>query len=180
MGTNYYAVMNKSKFTETEILDMQSEEEHIELEDGEFLVHLGKSSFGWRFSLHIYPASGIMNWFDLQNIIHQGIVIYDEYGEEVPYDVFCGIVMDRNRDMEFPMKILANRNTPDKFEILEGGILGGYVIVNDDYEYFDATGYSLDKKGNIITPIDGRHCIGNGRNTEDFCQTYDYMIGNFS
>ena len=45
-------------------------------------IHLGKSSYGWRFSLHVMPEDGIANLDDWRARWNQpGAVIRDEYGE---------------------------------------------------------------------------------------------------
>lgn len=167
MGTNYYANIdrNKTKLSATEIEVLEYEPELSNPDD--FLIHLGKSSSGWRFSLHVYPEIGIMNWNDVLNkIVLNSIEILDEYGDAIPVQDFIRIATDRkSHKAEFPIKVCPR-----------GKRLGEWIEVWSDDEYFEQTGYRLDKHGLNIHPIDRDHCIGNGSENE----TFDYIVGNFS
>ena len=48
-------------------------------------LHIGKSSAGWKFMLHIDPDNGINNLDDWVKIWSQeGAVIRNEYGDDIP------------------------------------------------------------------------------------------------
>lgn len=60
--------------------------------------HIGKSSAGWCFSLHIYPDEGIKNWDDWKSYLLQGgMYILDEYGRDVPIAEMTTIITKRYR-----------------------------------------------------------------------------------
>jgi len=63
MGTNYNIIINN---------DVGEE------------LHIGKSSMGWVFSLHVYPERGINTLYDwLPLLLDSGNLIQDEYGRNV-------------------------------------------------------------------------------------------------
>lgn len=82
MGTNYY-VKTKQK----------------QLVDGwmqPIILHIGKSSYGWYFSLHIIPQYGLNELEDWKNFL-KGKVIHDEYGRVISYNkMIKTIVRDFN------------------------------------------------------------------------------------
>lgn len=44
--------------------------------------HIGKSSYGWHFTLHVYPDDGINDLSDWEPLLKaKGTSIIDEYGE---------------------------------------------------------------------------------------------------
>lgn len=47
--------------------------------------HIGKSSAGWCFSLHVYPEEGINTLQDWKKYL-QGKTIVNEYGENVSFE----------------------------------------------------------------------------------------------
>lgn len=155
MGTNYYAV-----FDEKDVLPAPA------CDDGPNIVHLGKSSIGWRFSLHVYPEQGIMNLLDvMSDILFTARRIQDEYKVNYTIAEFLEIVTERERKVTYPIDIPAP---------LQSYI---YRIHNreDLVEYYrDHLGYELDDKNLIIHPIDRDHCIGNAKN-----RTFDFIIGQF-
>lgn len=57
--------------------------------------HIGKSSAGWAFSLHVDPADGIRGLDDWVRLWDEpGARIVDEYGRAVtPYEMLCTIVL---------------------------------------------------------------------------------------
>ena len=72
MGTNYYAT--KGAKEPCECCGRPYEEERL---------HIGKSSGGWCFSLHIIPEMGINDWLDWERELASGAwKIVDEYGDE--------------------------------------------------------------------------------------------------
>lgn len=82
MGTNYYF--------HTEICDhcQRSERQHI-----------GKSSGGWCFTLHIYPEDGILDLPDWQKRWEEGKgEIRDEYGTPFSPTEMLRVVTERGRD----------------------------------------------------------------------------------
>lgn len=54
-------------------------------------IHIGKSSMGWPFAVHIIPEEGINSWGDWLKKLN-GQRIYDEYGTEVSLETLDEIV----------------------------------------------------------------------------------------
>ena len=136
MGTNYFLHSQKCPHC------------GIEQEDK---MHLGKSSAGWCFSLHVYPELELSNWEETWEYIvfrveDQGCEIKDEYGETIPLGLFFSIVWDRHCKVPHSLDWLnKNHALPGPF-------------------------------GLARHPIDGTHCIGNAGNNTPI----DYFIGEFS
>lgn len=60
------------------------------------VLHIGKSSYGWHFSLCIYPLLGINNLDDWKKIwSFSGCKIYTEYGEEIPEEELMSYIVDQ-------------------------------------------------------------------------------------
>ena len=88
MGTNYYLVKGE-----------HAPEGHFEHPLNGFLkhgtgrppmIHVGKSSGGWCFSLHVYPEHGIKTLSDWKafapTLLLEGWRVEDEYGEQHTLD----------------------------------------------------------------------------------------------
>ncbi len=80
MGTNYY-VIDESKMCKH--CGVGSEE-----------IHLGKSSYGWCFALHVYPEQNINNLEDIIAFIGDK-QIKNEYDDNVNLEEFLDIVTNR-------------------------------------------------------------------------------------
>ncbi|SFK63759.1 hypothetical protein SAMN05216302_101131 [Nitrosomonas aestuarii] len=82
MGTNYYMHLGKDGDDEVnKIFDP---------------VHIGKSSVGWCFSLHIYPDKGVSDLNDWEKLFcSDNASIRDEYGNVVTAEVMTDIITDR-------------------------------------------------------------------------------------
>jgi len=64
MGTNFYAYENTCECFANEKL------------------HIGKSSAGWCFSIHVIPEKGLNNLEDWKKkLLSKGVTIQDEYGD---------------------------------------------------------------------------------------------------
>ena len=73
MGTNYYLHKESS-----------SKCGHCGHDPGSQVLHIGKSSFGWAFSLHVIPERGINSLEDwITEWGKPGTKILNEYDEEV-------------------------------------------------------------------------------------------------
>lgn len=84
MGTNYY--MKKSGACPC------CKREHETL-------HIGKSSAGWCFALHVMPERGINDLEDWQKLWNEpGVTIETEYGEQVTAEEMTQVVTQRSRD----------------------------------------------------------------------------------
>lgn len=92
MGTNYYL-----QFPDTNICP------HCGRRDEGERLHVGKSSGGWCFSLHVIPERGIEDLKDWEPFFLQGD-IWDEYGEKVPVEEMRQIITSRGRKrpMDYP------------------------------------------------------------------------------
>ena len=75
MGTNYYVATNHC-----ECCDRYDEEYHI-----------GKSSYGWAFSFHGYPAERLVSWKQWKEFLKNKIIM-DEYHERIDYDSFVDMI----------------------------------------------------------------------------------------
>lgn len=139
MGTNYYLHLN-------ECPTCQRPEDSW---------HIGKSSWGWCFSLNTHPEHGINTLDDWQREwAVWGRVIRDEYDEMVPAAELLETITKRFRKVEDP-------NQPPS----------GY---RDWNEFYRRNYAEPGPSGLLRHVVDGRHCIGHGDGT------YDLMRGEFS
>lgn len=118
MGTNYYV----------KILDKEP-------------LHLGKSSGGWCFSLHVYPEDGINTLDDWKSIFCDPYtLIKDEYGHRI---------------------------TPR--ELLQWITQRGWQSLDAlTQEFFDLNHAEPGPNGLLRHKVDGVHCIGHGKGTWDY------------
>lgn len=112
-------------------------------------LHIGKSSAGWCFSLHVIPDSGINSLEDWRDrFAVDGSKIRDEYGEEIA-----------------PNDMLA-RITNRSWKPFGKGRFAGY----GSEEEFHRRNYSeRGPKGLLRHKIDSRYCVGHGEGTWDLC-----------
>ena len=97
MGTNYYSV--KRGFEDLEPGDfwdrMRAALDDPENDD---ILHIGKSSGGWCFSLHIIPDRGITDitkW--VPYLLDKDRVIINEYCERITYEEMLETITNRRR-----------------------------------------------------------------------------------
>ena len=114
--------------------------------------HIGKSSAGWNFSLHVYPDEGIndlQDWIDLWNKTwrEEGLepFIQDEYGSPITVEEILKIITERS---------WAGKKTDPRYF--------------DQYTERDPNSELLRRK------IDGFSCIGHGSGP------WDLLISDFS
>ena len=113
MGCNYY-LKYKGKMTIQEHNNLTDFSERVqELDNGyvynnhyyqelpndfSHILHIGKSSMGWHFSLCIYPSLCINNLEDWK-ILFDNYEIEDEYGDLVSKDEMLDTITNRKRDV---------------------------------------------------------------------------------
>jgi hypothetical protein len=135
MGTNYYLRTNACPHCG------RSDEER----------HIGKSSAGWCFSLHVYPDEGIRtlkDWEAQMKTLNSGI--YNEYGDKLDYKDMITVICDRKWDRK-PKPV-------------------GY----DSWEDFNNQNHSVNGPNGLSRHQIDNRCIGHGEGT------WDYLIGDFS
>lgn len=129
MGTNYYLVKPESEPCP-----------HCGRTDPEERLHIGKSSAGWCFALHVEPddrthpqtlGQWVVRWSK------PGVHIEDEYGERVTPEQMRVVVMERERERP--------------------------VGPNFNWTANDAE----PAPGNLIRARVGEHCVGHGSGTWD-------------
>jgi len=104
-------------------------------------IHIGKSSAGWCFSLHVYPENGIKDLDDWETKwTIMGSRIRNEYGQEIT-----------PQEME---KIIQDRGWPKKNEI-------------PTVQWLNENRAVPGPKGLARHRIDGQHCTGHGEGTWD-------------
>lgn len=114
--------------------------------------HIGKSSGGWCFTLHVEPGNGINSLEDIKKL-WKGKTIKDEYSEKISHKKMLSIITERKWKHE-----------KEKYPF-------GYT----SWAAFHKSNHSEDGPNNLLRhKIDGTHCIGHGKGT------YDYITGEFS
>lgn len=117
--------------------------------------HIGKSSMGWCFSLHVYPTEGINDLRDWQERWSEDH-IHDEYGRKIDIDEMMRIITAR----------VGKRITKETKNIVP------YPYMSWD-DFHRANGSQEGPNGLLRHKI-GKYCIGHGAGT------YDYITGDFS
>lgn len=120
-------------------------------------IHIGKSSMGWCFSLHISPENGINNLADWISLFNKGGIIEDEYKKKITSDEILSIIKDRSGKNEFdkPFKRMP-------------------FMPYDTWEEFHALNDSKAGPNGLLRHRIGVLCVGNGDGT------WDLMKGEFS
>jgi hypothetical protein len=122
---------------------------------GDEPLHVGKSSGGWCFSLHVIPEEGINDLEDWEKLWNDPeITIKDEYGQILLKEAMKDLISGRS-------------TKSGKFESNPFGY--------DSWESFHRENHSeFGPKGLLRAKIENRHCIGHGKGT------YDLILGEFS
>lgn len=93
MGTNYYLLEPNEDYISTCPIVSKTEPKYN-------MTHLGKSSGGWTFGLHVYPEREIDTLCDWIKIMQEydsdnDLYIIDEYYEVYSLEKFLSVVRDR-------------------------------------------------------------------------------------
>ena len=136
MGTNYYLHDNAC--------------EHCGRSDEP--IHIGKSSAGWCFSLHV--TDDIKSLADWKSILYRtGTQVIDEYGTKIPVHEMLTTIECRDWGYK-KEKAPRGHKTWDEFHKENHSVFGPNGLLRHE--------------------ADGRHCVGHGDGT------YDYITGEFS
>ena len=114
------------------------------------MIHIGKSSGGWCFSLHVYPDFGVHTLADWKHfaarLVGEGWRVDDEYGTEHTLDDLWRVVEREGWEKKDELCRVAER-----------------------------VGWE-QKMGRALTrhEVDSTYCIGHGEGL------YDYIVGEFS
>ena len=110
MGTNYYLHINKCPTCGTP----------------EKILHIGKSSVGWAFSLHVSPDENINDLEDWKELfkLHPNSIV-NEYGDSISFVFMLSTILDRKK--HYGIKLLHNEvdnryciKNEDSYDLLIG------------------------------------------------------------
>ena len=88
MGTNYYAEVKRKEPCEC-----------CGMSGGTERLHIGKSSGGWCFALHVIPEKGIKNLEDWLGILSSPeVTIHNEYGAKVNLQELVTTIAERGEN----------------------------------------------------------------------------------
>lgn len=142
MGTNYYWARKRCPTCR-----------HADEE-----IHIGKSSGGWCFSLHVDPEYGITSLADWEKLFNEeGSSIRDEYGAAISVFEMMSIITERKWYRNFDEK--------------DWKASGAY---RDEADFHSKNHSFRGPNGLLRHQVNGWHCVGNGEGT------WDYIKGNFS
>jgi hypothetical protein len=143
MGTNYYL-----EFDPCPHCGVAKERKHI-----------GKSSGGWCFALHVYPPeiTTLTDW--LGEFYKPDTKIINEYGEVISIGGMQSIITHRSWDLGWSEERL--KSPPTGFDSWKDFLKANYA--------------EFGPNGLLRHKADGRsHCVGNGKGP------WDYIEGDFS
>ena len=148
MGTNYYLHIKKPDQKVVTPMSFNT-------------YHIGKSSYGWAFSLHVDEYEGVNSLQDLKNKIleaGENAIIQDEYENIFTLDELLSVILDRSWG-----------NYCASEEVFK---TSKHMFPDDS---FTSTRHKIYKSMRRHT-IDGRFCVGWSSEEE----TYDLIQGEFS
>ena len=114
--------------------------------------HVGKSSGGWCFALHVLPEHGINSLEDWKRLFDQpGSLIVDEYEQEVPIAEMLRVITERKALRGIRQPVWTAERFRQNHRHAEPG-----------------------PNGLARAVVDGRYCVGHGEGT------WDLVPGEFS
>jgi hypothetical protein len=124
-------------------------------------IHIGKSSYGWCFSLHVDSYEDINTLNDWQlRWSKPGSFIRNEYGDTIPIDEMLKIITERSHGTKKDWNI-------DWWS-------GPCQHYTSEQHFHDSNCSERGPNFLLRHRVDGRHCLGHGPGT------YDYIAGEFS
>lgn len=141
MGTNYYWIKEDTTCPHCGRRDPDEER-----------IHIGKSSGGWCFSLHVDPSIGIGSLDDWIERFDTGF-IEDEYGDRLSVGEMIETIVDRSNPVAFDDKKWMSYRDEDDFHIKNQSFRG---------------------PNNLLRHKISQHCVGHGAGT------WDLIVGEFS
>ena len=139
MGTNYYLEKKPTNMCE-----------HCGRGDEMERLHIGKSSMGWCFGLHVIPEEGIHDLHDWKKIWSDGKIV-NEYGE------VCS-----PGEMEIRITEREGSNDWDDVGYVAKGIRG-----YKDWKEFHTVNHSEPGPKGLLRHTIGDHCLNHGEGTWD-------------
>ena len=158
MGTNYYFRKPLANHCE-----------HCGRSDPPEELHIGKSSAGWCFSLHVHPEQNICSLADWETIWPTGTIV-NEYGENITPAEMFSVITGRSREKDWDSDWWAPKPCGKDFK-------GNPVTIpgyTSEAEFHRFNHSERGPNGLLRHRLDGHHCIGHGPGT------YDYITGDFS
>lgn len=136
MGTNYYCETGRMLEVECDCGFLHTMPESL---------HIGKSSYGWKFSLHAIPEKGLLEWHDWEALLRGCRRIHDEYGDDISLEDLQEVILHRDRSSDLGdddkerMRTVANRHgyLLDEQKWLYCGQCGCRQGVDGDYVMVD-------------------------------------------
>jgi hypothetical protein len=123
-------------------------------------LHIGKSSAGWCFSLHIYPGKNINNLDDWKYLLSKvDSYILDEYDREITFSEMLEIITVRSGMFD---------SASNNYNTLYG------VFYTDEGDFHTQNSSERGPNGLLRHRTGVHHCVGHGEGT------WDYIIGDFS
>ena len=149
MGTNYYAEVLRPAICQCCGQKTEDEKETL---------HIGKSSGGWCFAVHV--TENIPDWQSWKNYLKKNnSKIYDEYDKEISLNSLINIVENRSSKTEYNEKLFKENNHYSQYTSLER-----FLEVNQ----------AEIGPNNLLRHKLNERCISHGDGT------WDYIIGEFS
>lgn len=96
------------------------------------LLHIGKSSGGWHFSLHVIPEKGINDLDDWKKLFEKGGIITDEYEGEIKPEIMLEIITQRMREnpVDWTKSELDRNHAENGLNNLVRAKVGEYCVKN--------------------------------------------------
>lgn len=117
-------------------------------------IHIGKSSFGWCFSLHVDKEMGIESLVSWKRLWRKGI-IRNEYGEKITPKKMLSIITERK----------SSNNFSKPYPVNDKDSLGYYL---DWEDFFVRNSAMPGPKGLLRHKLELR-CVAHGDGTWDLC-----------
>ena len=141
LGTNYYSV--KRGLEDLDSDTFWERRRNAELGEGDDILHIGKSSGGWCFALHVIPDKGIHDlpgWVPF--LLSADRAIVDEYRDSITYEQLLDIITNRR----------------------------GRHDVNPWTQEMYERNYSEPGPNGLVRHTIGRGCVRHGAGTWDCCE----------
>ena len=157
MGTNYYLLNPPPKY---------------QLEGARDL-HIGKSSMGWAFSLHVDPVIGLDGWEEWEEVLERKkSKIVDEYERPVAFMELRDYILNRPAQPKLTDKAFQPPRGDNASKLMMWSIVWGSYKNADDF--LRKNHAWQDHNGLLRHEVDGRHCIWNS-----VAYTFDAVTGVF-